>query len=71
MRRARARRVLIVPFLLSAGIHLERDLTAARDALAARFPEVEFRLGEPLGPHPLLDALVLARIRQADGRDEA
>jgi sirohydrochlorin ferrochelatase len=61
-----ATRVLMVPYFLSAGVHLRRDLTAARDELQARHPAVEFRLGPPLGPHPLLDALVAARIRELD-----
>jgi sirohydrochlorin ferrochelatase len=53
--------VLLVPFLLSAGVHLLRDLTAARDELRRRHPHVEFRLGGALGPHPLLDELVALR----------
>jgi sirohydrochlorin ferrochelatase len=59
-----AGRVLMLPYFLSAGVHLRRDLAAARDELAARHPGVEFRLGPPLGPHPLLDALVTDRIRE-------
>ena len=65
-----AGRVLLVPYFLSAGVHLLRDLTAARDALARRFPGVAFRLGPPLGPHPLLDELVSVRISELD-RGEA
>lgn len=61
-----ATRVLMVPYFLAAGMHQLRDLTAARDDLARRHPEVEFRLGKPLGPHPLLDELVKERIREAD-----
>jgi sirohydrochlorin ferrochelatase len=59
-----ATRVLMIPYFLSAGVHLQRDLTAARDALQSRHPKVEFRLGPALGPHPLLDQLVLERIRE-------
>jgi sirohydrochlorin ferrochelatase len=54
--------VLMVPYFLSSGVHLLRDLTAARDSLAGRFPGAEFRLGPPLGPHPLLDQLVASRV---------
>jgi sirohydrochlorin ferrochelatase len=61
-----AGRVLMVPYLLSAGVHLGRDLTAARDELAARHPGVEFTLGPPLGPHPLLDRLVAARVDEME-----
>jgi sirohydrochlorin ferrochelatase len=61
-----ATRVLLVPYFLSAGVHLLRDLTAARDELSSRHAHVQFRLGTPLGPHPLLDQLVEARIRETD-----
>ena len=62
-----ATRVLMIPYFLSAGVHLRRDLTAAREELSRRHPHVEFRLGSPLGPHPLLDSLVAARIRELEG----
>ncbi|MGE3819135.1 MAG: sirohydrochlorin chelatase [Isosphaeraceae bacterium] len=61
-----ARLVLMVPYFLSAGVHLLRDLTAARDALRERHPGVDFRLGPPLGPHPLLDTLVAERVRELE-----
>jgi sirohydrochlorin ferrochelatase len=61
-----ATRVLLIPYFLSAGVHLRRDLTAARDELGRRHPGVEFRLGAPLGPHALLDRLVELRINEVD-----
>ncbi len=64
-----ATRVLMVPYFLSAGVHLRRDLTRARDELSGLHPGVEFRLGSPLGPHHLLDSLVVARIRELEDRD--
>lgn len=66
-----ADRVLMVPYFLSAGVHLIRDLTAARDELRRRHPGVEFRLGPALGPHPLLDDLVSERIRQVGTGDSS
>jgi sirohydrochlorin ferrochelatase len=62
-----AERVVLVPYFLSAGVHVRRDLTEARDWLAARFPAVEFRLAEPLGRHPLLVEVVAERVREAEG----
>jgi sirohydrochlorin ferrochelatase len=64
-----ARRVLLLPYFLAAGVHLQRDLTAARDHLALAFPNVDFHLGPALGPHPLLDQLVLERARQTADLD--
>jgi sirohydrochlorin ferrochelatase len=59
-----AGKVLMIPYFLSAGVHLLRDLTAARDELSAAHPGVEFVLGPPLGPHRLLDELVAARVEE-------
>ncbi len=61
-----ANRVVMLPYFLSAGRHVRRDLTASRLRLQQRFPHVEFRLGEPLGRHPLLIDIVAARARDAD-----
>jgi sirohydrochlorin ferrochelatase len=61
-----AERVILVPYFLSAGVHVRRDLSEARAKLAERFPSVDFRLAEPLGQHPLLLEVVGERIREAE-----
>ena len=62
---ALAAALVLVPYFLSAGVHVRRDLTEARARLAAQFPAVDFRLAEPLGRHPLLLEVVAERARQA------
>ena len=57
--------VVLVPYFLSAGVHVHRDLTEARRRLAERFPAVTFLLAEPLGRHPLLLDVVTERVQQA------
>ena len=57
--------VILVPYFLSAGVHVRRDLTEARRKLGERFPDVEFRLAEPLGRHPLLMDVVAERVRES------
>ncbi|HEV2949087.1 MAG TPA: CbiX/SirB N-terminal domain-containing protein [Gemmataceae bacterium] len=66
-----AKRVVMLPYFLSAGVHVRQDLTAIRGKLAERFPEVDFRLAEPLGPHPLLLEIVAQRARQATSRSQS
>src|ERR1700722_20082081 len=61
---------VLLPYFLSAGVHVPRGLTTARDRLAARFPHVEFRLAEPLGRHPLLLNVVMDRAREAVERPQ-
>jgi sirohydrochlorin ferrochelatase len=61
-----AERVVLLPFFLSAGVHVQRDLTEARERLAARYPQVDFRLAEPLARHPLLFKVVEERAHNAE-----
>ncbi len=60
-----ASRVLMMPYFLSAGMHVVQDLEAARQTLATEFPHVEFRLCPPLGLHPLMTQIVLDRLQEA------
>jgi sirohydrochlorin ferrochelatase len=63
-----ARRVVMLPYFLAAGVHVTRDLRQYRDEFTTRFyPEVEFVLAEPLGRHPLLLEVIAARAREALG----
>jgi sirohydrochlorin ferrochelatase len=61
-----ATRVVLLPYFLSAGVHVRRDLTAICQRLAERHPRVEFRLASPLGRHPLLADIVSERAREVD-----
>lgn len=61
-----AQRVLMLPYFLSAGVHVVEDLEAARHTLSKEFPHVEFRLCPPLGLHPLMVQIVLSRLEEAE-----
>ena len=60
---AGAQRVVMLPYFLSAGTHVRRDLTEAKDRLSEQYPHVQFVLAEPLGRHPLLIDVVVDRIQ--------
>ncbi len=62
-----ARRVLMIPYFLSAGVHVVHDLEEARRKLQARFPSADFRLCEPIGRHPLMVEIVIQRALEAGG----
>ena len=64
-----ATRVLMIPYFLSDGVHVRRDLNTARQELVSNYSGVAFELGPALGPHPLLDQLVIERIRQSERAD--
>jgi sirohydrochlorin ferrochelatase len=59
-----AKRVLMLPYFLSAGRHVTSDLERFRGALASEFPTVEFRLCAPLGLHPKIVEVVVDRLQE-------
>jgi sirohydrochlorin ferrochelatase len=61
-----AERLVLVPYFLSSGVHVQRDLAALRDELSRRYTQVEVRLAEPLGRHPLLVEVVSERADEAN-----
>lgn len=61
-----AKRVLLLPYFLSAGAHVVEDLQRIRTELAAHFPEVLFTLCKPLALHPLLIEVVIDRLHEAE-----
>jgi sirohydrochlorin ferrochelatase len=60
-----ASRVILLPYFLSAGVHVQRDLEAHRQRLEAEHAGVKFVLAPPLGPHPLLIDILVERARLA------
>lgn len=61
-----ARQVILLPYFLSAGVHVRRDLNQAQRRLTERFPQAAFTLAEPLGRHPLLVQVVAERALAAE-----
>ena len=60
-----AETVILLPYFLSAGVHVREDLVKAQSALRDQFPRVEFLLAEPLGRHPLLVEIVTQRAQES------
>jgi sirohydrochlorin ferrochelatase len=62
---SRVRKILVVPYFLTLGIHLQRDLPAIVAQLAETYPNVEIRVTPPLDGHPALQQALLDRARAA------
>mgnify|MGYP002623344570 CR=1 FL=1 len=59
-----AQRVIMVPYFLSAGVHVRRDLTQAQQSLSSKYPGVDFHLAEAMRRHPLLVQIIADRIEE-------
>ena len=54
-----ARRIVVIPYFLTLGLHLERDLPALVEQARIARPEIEIEVAPPLDGHPaLIEALV-------------
>lgn len=58
-------RIAVVPYFLTLGIHLQRDLPALVDRIAAAHPNIQLSVTEPLDGHPGLASILADRARQA------
>jgi sirohydrochlorin ferrochelatase len=56
-----AAEIIILPYFLSSGRHVTHDIPDLAKAACAVFPTVTYRIGQALGPHDQLAALLLER----------
>ena len=64
---AGSRRILVIPYFLTLGLHMERDLPRLVEETARQFPGVEFLVSPPLDGHPALALILIDRAREALG----
>jgi sirohydrochlorin ferrochelatase len=60
-----ATRIVVVPYFLTLGKHLQRDLPALVQAIASRRQGLMIQVAPPLDGHPALAQVLADRIRQA------
>ena len=58
-------RIVIIPYFLTLGIHLERDLPLLVSELMASHPGLTIRVTPPLEGHPALLQILLDRCSEA------
>ena len=60
-----ATRILVIPYFLTIGLHLQRDLPVIVERIAHRHPAVEIRVTPPLDGHAALVRILLDRTSEA------
>jgi len=58
-----ATQIIAVPYFLHAGTHVADDLPSLLEAAAARYPDVEFLMGDYLGHDALIADVIRDRAR--------
>ena len=59
-----ARRIVVIPYFLTMGVHVRNDLPRLIDRQRSQFPGVEILVGQPLGDYPGMPQLILDRVRE-------
>ena len=60
------KRLIVLPYFLTLGLHLQRDLPRLVEEVRAGFPGVEIIVGESLEGHPQMVSVLLERAQEAD-----
>lgn len=60
------RRIIIVPYFLTMGVHLRRDLPELVARERDRYPGVDIHVSDSLESHPALPSIILDRIRSTE-----
>jgi sirohydrochlorin ferrochelatase len=58
-------RVVVIPYFLTLGLHLQRDLPHLVEQIRAAHPEIEIEVTAPLDGHPAMVDALLARARES------
>jgi sirohydrochlorin ferrochelatase len=61
----RVEHVIVVPYFLTLGLHLQRDLPRLVEAARRRHPGVRIDVAAPLDQHPAMVEALLDRAREA------
>jgi sirohydrochlorin ferrochelatase len=61
-----ATRIVVIPYFLTLGTHLQRDLPRLAENVARRYQNVDVQVTAPLDGHPALLEALLDRASQAE-----
>ncbi len=58
-------RIVVIPYFLTLGLHLQRDLPRLAQEVRAVHPDLEIQITPPLDGHPAMIQALLGRAREA------
>ena len=61
-----ASRILVVPYFLTLGLHLQRDLPRIVADIALTQPSVDIRVTPPLDGHPAMEHALIERAKDGE-----
>jgi len=65
------RRVIVIPYFLTGGVHVRRDLPNLIAPVTEKYPGLSIKVGQGLEGHPLVAAIIIGRIQEVIQAAEA
>jgi sirohydrochlorin ferrochelatase len=59
-------RIIVVPYFLTMGMHLQRDLPNLIQQISALYPQLDITAAPPLDGHPAMVEVLIGRAREAE-----
>ncbi len=59
--------IIVIPYFLTMGIHLRRDLPSLVAPLKQKYPEISLEVGQSLEGHPLMASIIIERAQEVIG----
>lgn len=56
--------IIIIPYFLTVGLHLRRDMPKLVAAAQEKYPNLKIVVGQSLEDHPLMPSLIVSRIKE-------
>ena len=60
-----AKRIVVIPYFLTLGLHMERDLPALVDSISKKHKDISITVTAPLDGHPALVEILKARAAES------
>jgi sirohydrochlorin ferrochelatase len=57
-------RLIVIPYFLTVGLHLRRDLPRLVAAAKEKHPNFQIAVGQSLEGHPLMPSIILGRVQE-------
>jgi sirohydrochlorin ferrochelatase len=56
--------LIVIPYFLTVGLHLRRDMPKLVAAAKVRCPDLQISVGQSLEGHPLMPSIILSRVQE-------
>ena len=56
--------LIVIPYFLTVGLHLRRDMPKLIAAAQEKHPNIKITVGQSLENHPLMPSLIVSRVKE-------